>query len=93
MGLVHRIVVFTPVLTLSLIGIPLPAHAATGEEAPPLRSMAVRCPNCSMAELPALPSRYLPYGNRTTARSAAWCWMRMGDHWWNMRSSLRGSFR
>ena len=36
MGLAYRIVVFTLVLTLSLVGIPLPAHAASGEESPPL---------------------------------------------------------
>ena len=36
MALARRIVVFTLVLALALIGIPLPAHAATGEEAPPL---------------------------------------------------------
>ena len=36
MGLVRRIVVFTLLLTLSLIGLPLPAHAASGEETPPL---------------------------------------------------------
>ena len=34
MGLVHRIVAFTLVLALALIGTPLPAHAAIGEEAP-----------------------------------------------------------
>ena len=32
----HRILVFTLVVTLSSIGIPLLAHAATGEESPPL---------------------------------------------------------
>ncbi len=36
MGLVRRIVVFTLVVALSSIGIPLPAHAATSEESPPL---------------------------------------------------------
>ena len=34
MGLAYRTVVFTLVLTLSVIGIPCPAHAATGEDAP-----------------------------------------------------------
>ena len=36
MGLMHRILVFTLVVTLSSIGIPFPAHAASGEESPPL---------------------------------------------------------
>ena len=35
MGLVRRIVALPLVLTLSLIGIPLPAHAAEGESPPP----------------------------------------------------------
>ena len=43
MGLARRIVVFTLVLALALIGIPLPAHAATGEEAPVVRKNDVRC--------------------------------------------------
>jgi len=36
MGLVRQNVVFTLVVTLLLTGMPFPAHAATGEEAPPL---------------------------------------------------------
>lgn len=36
MGLARRILVFTLILTLSLIGIPLPSYAATGEESPRL---------------------------------------------------------
>ena len=36
MGLVRRIVTFALVVAVSFVGIPLPAHAATGEDAPSL---------------------------------------------------------
>ena len=78
MGLLRRTLVFA-ILILSLIGIPLPAHAASGEESPPSRSMgrppvgAAPRPShrCSLS-LPAL----LQQGD---ARSAVWWWTPPGS--------------
>ena len=74
MGIVHRASALVLVVSLSIIGIPPPAHAG-GEESPPLTINGLPLSQVLNRRLSEIRFRWLVCWDKRPARSEAWWWV------------------